>query len=425
VALRRADRERGQASIEHVAVVLLVALVLGGAVTAADALGARSGIGDVVRRQFARAICVVGGGGTTCDADREPCLVRSDTERNGYSLQLAIFRYSKTKSVVVEQLSDDTFHVTQVDEREGGLSIADGARFNLDIGRRHVRIGREAEAEISGRLADGDSWTLRGRGEVNALVEALRHGRPHRAPDARSEERGWSVKLGGTLSGPARSSASLTISASDVYGSRLDRATGRRTIYVRPSREIEGKLTFAALEGKAGAGGTELYAVTVERDGTPVELSVMRAGSYAGSMDLPRSIQPAAGLLGVRSPRAAREYAVETRLALNDDADRRLAATFIDQVLHPDVVHTGSPVEISRALDDRLEAAGVMNARTYAVDEGGFAIDARVGVRGVPAGGGIEHDKRHTARLIAAASRGPDGIWYRRDDCMRAGQRRV
>jgi hypothetical protein len=418
------DRESGQASIEHVAVVLVVALVLGGAIAAADALGARSGIGDAVRRQFARAICVVGGG-TTCDADREACLVRSDTERNGYSLQLAIFRYSKTKSVVVEELSDGTFHVTQVDDHEGGLAVADGARFSVDIGKHHLNVGREVEAQITGRLADGDSWTLHSRREVDGLIDALRHDRPHRAPDERSEERGWSVELGGTLSGPAQSSASITISASDVYGSRLDRATGRRTIYVRPSREIEGKLTFAALEGKAGAGGTELYAVTVEPDGTPVELSVMRAGSYAASLDLPRSIQPAAGLLGVRSPRTAREYAVETRLALNNDPDRRLAATFIDQVVHPDVIHTGSPVEISRALDERLEAAGVMNARTYAVDEGGFAIDARVGVRGVPAGGGIEHDKRHSARLIAAASRGPDGIWYRRDDCVRAGQRRV
>jgi hypothetical protein len=148
----------------------------------------------------------------------------------------------------------------------------------------------------------------------------------------------------------------------------------------------------------------------------------MRTGSYAASVDLPAAAQPAVGLLGTRTPSVAREYAVETRLPLTSDADRALAARFIGQVLHPRVIHTGAPVAVSRALARRLDEAGIVNVRTYGIDEGGFQMGGRVGVHGVGVGGSIGIGERRSARLLAAASRGPDGVWHRREDCVDAVQ---
>lgn len=419
MAADRPERQRGQATVEHAALALLVAVVLGAAAVAADALGARSQIGAGVQRQLARAICLVGGGGATCEADREPCLVRSDADQRGWTLQVSLLRIGRTTGVVVDELSDGTFRVTEIDDLQGGLALTHGSRINAHLGAHHLLLGGEIQAAVLGHLGGGDSWTLRSRREVDELVRALRQREPQRPPDAATDERGWSVTLGGTLS---RGSAAggVTISAREAYGSRVDRATGRRTVYVRPSRDVAATLTLAGLQGRAEAGGSELYGVTVDdASGAPVELSVMQTGSYGAAVDLPVQAQAAAGLLGVRSPGAAREYSVETRLPLTTAADRALAAAFIDQVLHPDVVHVGDPVEVSRALERRLAEAGIANARLYALDEGGFGVDGRVGMGGVTVGGSVGIGEGRKARLLAAGARGPDGGWYRRDDCLR------
>jgi hypothetical protein len=49
-------------------------------------------------------------------------------------------------------------------------------------------------------------------------------------------------------------------------------------------------------------------------------------------------------------------------------------------------------------------------------------MGGRVGVHGVGVGGSIGIGERRSARLLAAASRGPDGVWHRREDCVGAVQ---
>ena len=70
---------------------------------------------------------------------------------------------------------------------------------------------------------------------------------------------------------------------------------------------------------------------------------------------------------------------------------------------------------LRRALDDR----GVLDARTYEVTQGassGVGIDGRAGIRL-----GVDYERSsHSARLVAAVQRGPDGTWRRRDDCLAA-----
>lgn len=399
--------------------MLVVVVVLGAAVAVAGVAGARSGIGDGVRRQMARALCVVGGGGDTCEADRQPCLVHSDEHKSGFGVHVAVFRFGRKSGVIVEELSDGTFRVIKTGETKGGLAFVHGASVDVGLGSHKLKVGTAVEAALMAQLGDNDTWNVPNKREADELVAALKHDAPHRPPDVAADEQGWSASLGATAS-RGNVGGALALSAEDIYGSSVDRETGRRTVYVRPSREIEGTLTLGAVTGHAGAGGSETYGVTYDRAGVPVEITVLRGGTYHLSADLPREVKAAAGLLRLRAS-TGREYSVETRLALTTDADRRLATTFIDQVVHPDVIHTGSPVDVSRALEQRLTDAGMVNARVYAVDEGGFHGAGEVG-RVVGVGGELGIGESREMRLVSAASRGPDGVWFSRADCLSAAR---
>ena len=73
----RAHRQRGQASVEWLAVVALVAVMLG----LGAALAQAGYVGRRVTREMARAICLVGSG--DCRRDQEPCVVGSQATARG------------------------------------------------------------------------------------------------------------------------------------------------------------------------------------------------------------------------------------------------------------------------------------------------------------------------------------------------------
>jgi hypothetical protein len=69
------------------------------------------------------------------------------------------------------------------------------------------------------------------------------------------------------------------------------------------------------------------------------------------------------------------------------------------------------------ALSLRLARHGVVDARTYAVDTDTTGFEAHGG-RGFKVGGKYETTTEKT-RLIAAQTRGIDGRWRHRDDCLK------
>jgi hypothetical protein len=64
-------------------------------------------------------------------------------------------------------------------------------------------------------------------------------------------------------------------------------------------------------------------------------------------------------------------------------------------------------------MDDRA----VLDVRAYALDRTANGFDVHVGA-GVGVGAGHETSTENT-RLIAASTRGLDGQWRRRDDCLK------
>ena len=201
-----------------------------------------------------------------------------------------------------------------------------------------------------------------------------------------------------------------------MSGTRTDVRTGRTTVYVQ--RAVEGSLSLT--HDGTGATGTradrERYAVTYDALGRPVDLMVMTTGSFRLSADLPNRLQPAAGLLSAPTGHA-RVYVEETHLDLTDPENLGPARAFLDQVRHPGAVAAGPAVAIAAALRQRLDVAGVVNARTYDSDERHYGVNLLAAVDGMSIGGELSRTHEAT-RLVAATTRGIDGVWRTREDCL-------
>jgi hypothetical protein len=422
---------RGQGTVEYLAVVLLVALVAGAAAIAAPA-EARD-IARAVPREVIRALCLVSGG--DCDRDREACPVTTRSTRAGATLRLAVLRLGRHHLLLEEERSDGTVALTLVEEREGGVEAGTGARAALRIGTTELAAGGSVRAGALARAGDGRTWIVPAGAAADALrarVRAHFRAAPARdlapgfldrevlpalpAPSETFGERGLEVSAGGRL---ARGTASLAagLSAEDVAGTLVDRVTGRRTLSITRRNALEGSGAAGGVTAQ-GTGALETeYALTVDRDGRPVDLAVIETGSLSGSVDLPPRLQPAAGLLGVPS-RGRRLWVSETHLDLDDPESLAVASRAIAALRDPRP-RLGDAVAVSAELERRLAERGVVHARTYGVEGGryGGEIDVRAG--GVGAGVDVEAGSE-TARLLSAATRGIDGEWRTREDCLAA-----
>lgn len=419
--------QRGQASVEYAAVVLCVAVALAGALVMVDA----TGVAQSVRRQMARALCVVGGAGD-CDRDRRPCVIAGRRRSTDGELTVAILRLGANRVLVRERRSDGTVSVSLVHSTSGGVGLEAGASGHVSLGRWTVGLGGQATAAVLARIGSGRTWELPDERSADALIERLtRPVRPTspRAPGSRPTgpvlpaptrtfgDRGWSVSLGAEASaGPL--TAELGIGSRDVWGASVDARSGERTLYVRRRNELMGAVRAVGVGAAGEAQAGEEYAITVDRAGRSLGLTVVTSGAYGGSADLPRLLQSVAGLMSAPT-RGERAFVVETHLDLAGEANRALARAFLEQVRSPDP-HLGRAVSVSRALATRLHEAGIIDARTYATTTSSYGVGGRVGA-GIAIGGSLDHSTEHS-RLLAAATRGVDGEWVRRTDCLTAAR---
>src|SRR4051812_11492670 len=135
----------GQASVEWVAVVALVATLLG----LGAALAQAGFVGRRVSREVARAICVVAHG--DCRRDQEPCAVASSSDANGWSASIAIVRLGRDRLAIVERRSDGTWAVTLEGAWKGGVGASGGTHAKGDLGGPGLPPGAEAEAPLLAR----------------------------------------------------------------------------------------------------------------------------------------------------------------------------------------------------------------------------------------------------------------------------------
>ena len=377
-----------------------------------------TGIAQGVDHQLLRALCVVRHG--ECEQDRAPCAVATDRHEDSASARILVFRVGSDKTIVREERSDGTIAITVAYGKQAGLELAEGVHLSVSLGHGGIGLGGELTASAVATSEHGFTWTMRDPATADALVARLGVSRQEllglvaagrlQAPTQRYDQGGFAVS-----GGISRGKGTLALSSDDVAGSRVDASTGRRTLYVQ--RSVEGALSLTT--GPGGVTGSrrtrERYAITYDRTGRPVDLMVMTAGRYRVSMDVPARLQPALGLLSVPTGHA-RTYVEETHLDLTDSESLRVAAAFIEQVRHPGAVDKAS-VAVADALRRRLDAVGVVHARAYDADERRYGIDASVGFKGIRIGGQVSRTLED-AHLVAATTRGLDGAWRKRADCL-------
>jgi len=165
------------------------------------------------------------------------------------------------------------------------------------------------------------------------------------------------------------------------------------------------------------AGGRWTYAVEFDRAGRPVDLALIQAGAFSGAAELPVQVQPIADVLDGGGG-SERLQETEQHLDLTVGENLNAARGFLRQITSRSV-RIGTMVSSSEALDRRLELDGTTQARTYAVETKAYGAGGHVAAA-IKVGGDITREEV-SSRLVSAMSRGRDGAWTRRTDCVGEG----
>jgi hypothetical protein len=394
--------ERGQASLEWLAVVALVATLLG----LGAALAQASSVGRRVTREMARAICLVGDG--DCRRDQEPCVQGTTATRQDGTVAVVIVRLGADKLGLVERRSDGTFAATVAIAGKGGLEAKAGLSAKVAYGDLDLSVGGEVTASLLGRLGRGKTWIV---DSAEAAQRVLDHGGAGRDPDITSGDGSFHDVLSATVSGSAggkdAEAGKAGYNSDQEVGWTRDRRTGHRTAYVKASWSGSASVAGESVLGLSGGG--ETYAFELDETGRPVDLRVIAVGRFGGSHDLPSVAQPVAGLL----PAGAddRSFEVTSHLDLTDPDNLAAARELLDAISRKQ-----GRAKPSQALRRRIDERGGIEVRVLAEhatsSPKSFAITADVVTLGLDA------DKTTLERhLLAAASRGLDGEWIERSDC--------
>jgi hypothetical protein len=401
----RAHRQRGQASVEWLAVVVLVVVMLG----LGAALAQAGYVGRRVTREMARAICLVGNG--DCRRDQESCVVGSQATRQGMTVHLLLVRLGEDKLGVIEERSDGSFAVTLEDGIKGGLEASDGLKADFHVGKLGLSVGGEVTAALMARVGRGRTWIAGSRAEAQRILEQEGAGRP---PDATSGSGAWDssvdVDAGVEGSGSGVDVARAGIGFDREAGWRVDRRSGHRIAYVQAS--VTGS---AAVNGNVlglSGDGRETYAVEYDETGRPVDLRVIATGSFAGSRDLPTVVEQVAGLLATDAGGGERGYEVTGHLDLTDAGNLVAVRGLLNAI-----AARQATVAPERALRRRIDEHGTVQARILASQS--EEQEASFDVTGGPVRFGADVQiLQRSQQLQAAASRGLDGQWITRTDCV-------
>jgi hypothetical protein len=406
----RSERAQcGQATADYVALlgVLTVLLTAVGAVTAMGAPGVANG----VLGQFRRALCVVSGRDCPAPAPR-PCTVASERDAHHVAVNLGIVRLDEDSVVLRERLSDGTIRLTVSHRDGGGVEGAVGGKAKVDVRGRGVGFDGEARAAVQGIFGHGEVYYARTEHAADKLLEAVRRPRLFGGGPRASEvfyEGG--VRAVGRAAGGARVlSGRLDGMAGATLGLRRDRRSGQVTVGLGAGASGAG-LVSGAVGGNAGLlDGQAVLGLTLDRQGRPVELSVSATGRIAAGAALPPGIADA--LKQTADPRTStstggRRWELGARVDLRDPAVAGAWRMF-----------RRSPTSSAsiRALGAALRTHASVDVRSYRLDGSSSGIEGSVAL-GIKLGGEYEHAVDR-ARLLAAATRPPFGLWEARVDCV-------
>ena len=406
--MRSLRAECGQATAEYVALIVLIAVLLGVAagVTATGAPGTV----NAVLGQLRRALCLVGGGDCPL-APRLPCTVASTRDTHHVSLNLGIVRLDEDTIVLRERLSDGTIRLTVSHRDGGGVEGGVGGKGKVDVRGHEIGFEAEARGGIQGILGHGEVYYARTEREADELLDAIRAGG---GPHANEVFFAGGVRALGRVDGGGAHvlSGRLDGMADAMLGLRHDRRSGRDTISLSAGSSGRG-LVSAVIGGDAGAlEGQVVLALALDRQHRPVELTLSATGKAADGATLPAGITDA--LSQAADPRTSsntggRRWELGARVDLHDPAIAVAWNAFRKAPTSSAAI---------RAFGEQLRSHASLDVRDYRLDGSTSGISGSFAL-GLKVGGEYEHATDH-AQLLAAVTRPPLGLWEPRVDCVGA-----
>ena len=164
---------RGQAAVDYVALVAVLAALLTAALALAG--GAGPGVVNAVAGQIRHALCVVTGGWCP-DPSSRPCTVASTRDARHFAVNLVLVRIDHDRYVLREELSDGAVRLTVA--RSGGLGAEAGvgARATVTVEGRPVGAAEVLRAGAQVVAGVGRVYVARDGREADAFMRAIRDG---------------------------------------------------------------------------------------------------------------------------------------------------------------------------------------------------------------------------------------------------------
>jgi hypothetical protein len=372
--------DRGQASTEYVAILLVVGALL----AAAAAVAAVPGVGERVVATVRTGLCIVGGdvcrSSDAAAAGLAPCVTSARSSRENTTLDIAVVRLGENGEWQLALQSDGQALVTRLDEAEAGGTVGIGVEFSP------AGVDADASAAVVAGYHGGRAWRFADARAASAFLDrAMRDGSSgaSRAPNVRWHAIGGrtDAQAGVAIANLAR--AGVSTSANSVIGLRTDGA--RRTLTL--DLGVDEPRFFADLPGfPAASGKRRSWVADVTWEGGAAREIALRAAVAGGD----------------------RLDELTARLDLRDAGNRAVAA----RLLRPGL----SKLADLRALSARMRSHGVVELSGYRVSERrrGFSLSTKLGV-----GLGLSHHRISSERRLAEAVawvRG--GPAQRRFDCL-------
>ena len=270
----------GQATIEYVAVIALIAVVLA---LAAPAVGAPS-IGAAVIRQMERALCIAGldlcDARMAADAGLAPCPLRSDMKGHEASASFRFIEVGGRTTLTVTPNSDGTVSVVRTLSATGGVTA--GAGFGTAAGPLSFEL--QAAATIRSRVQGAQGWEFPDRATAERFLEhAVRNTFSDRFPaswrsaeDSRELLGEAGLSFGGEGFAERGDLLSAALSASGALGAKVTRGATLVTVYGRLA--FDGPEVALPLVPSKGYGRAEgVVELTFTRDRAPREIAIRLA----------------------------------------------------------------------------------------------------------------------------------------------------
>ncbi len=418
--MHRLRDQRGQATIDYVALIALLAILV--TVTASLA-GFAPGIVNATLGQFRRALCVVRGGDCPAVA-LAPCIVASKRDAHHVAISIALLRVDEDHVVLRERMSDGTVRLTVSEDDAAGITAGLGGQAQLKLKGRTIGFSREMQGTALGVLGHGSVYVARSDREADEILRALRSGIQLMPgirigggqPRAQSQFFAGGVRgLGHIGAGTIAAGSSLDGVMSGMLGASRNRDSGEVTISLDVGKSGAALLN-ALLAGPTGTGDGQVgLGLKLDRRGTPIGLSLEAAGTLSAGATLPSRL---ARLLGSADDRDLSQMS-------SDMTGRRWELSAQVDLHDPDVAaawnafrHDLTSGAAIRALGTVLRDRAQLDVRRYAIrsDSTGGSVGIAFGLK---LGAELGHDVDQ-ARLLSASTRPPDGLWERRWDCRRA-----